>query len=203
MTRRKGAFKEMRDFDFDSVCRLIEEYQLMAREKQKTELRMWAEQLAQRERALKQREAAYMQQQAMAERKERAAALEQLDQISGEARNAIAAIRALAGPLGEARDLCSGSFLTPHLEELCRIVRSMHQSGDRVTMRYADALDSLLHQMGCEPIVPQPGQPMDYLEAVKLDAAQPGSIVAAVRSTGWRLDDRVLEKAVVTVKEEA
>lgn len=210
MTRCKGAFKEMGYFDYDSVCRLIEEYQLRAREKQKTELRMWAEQLAQRERALEQWEAALAQRQTelqsrqiMAGQQARAAALEQLDQISSEARSAIAAIRALAGPLGEARDLCSGSFLTPYLEELCRITRSMHRSGEPSTVRYADALDALLRQMGCEPIVPQPGQTLDYLEMAKLDAAQAGETVDTVRSTGWRLNDRVLEKAVVTVKEEA
>ena len=166
-------------------------------------LEKWEAALNERQATLDQRETERMQHRTEAERQERVAAIERLDGIRGEVGNALAVVRALAGPLNEARDLCSGSFLTPYLKQLCRIARSMYQSGEQAVVLYANELTALLCQLGCEPIRPQPGQPIDYMEAVKLDAAQAGEIVAAVCVNGWKRDGQVLEKAIVTVKEEA
>ena len=182
------------------VYRCIVEYRLQER----------AEQLAQRERALQQREAALARQrlelqtaQAAMERQARGDACALLEQINAEMHGAYQTLQALAKPMNEARQLCSGEFLAEELRQLCRITRAMHQSGEPSMALYADELDAVLQRFGCVPIVPRPGQPMDYLEMTKLDAAQAGETVDAVRSTGWKLNDRVLEKAVVTVKEEA
>ncbi len=127
------------------------------------------------------------------------------DAVYNQVRDAVQAIRSLAKPLVEAQNICTGSFFVPGMKELCKISGEMHQSAAKnsnsVLAYYANVLDNALSQLGCTPIVPALNRPIDPYQAVPLDAGQRGNIVARVCEIGWKFDDTVLKKAVVTVKE--
>ncbi len=146
------------------------------------------------------------------EKQDRSQAIAQLtdihdgaDAVYEQIQNAVQAIRGLGRSLVAAQNVCTGNFFIPGMKQLCKISVEMHRSAaknqDPVIAYYANEVDYALRQLGCTPIVPAVDCPIDRFQAVPLDAGQRGNIVAQVREIGWKFDDTVLKKAVVSVKE--
>jgi DNA-binding transcriptional MerR regulator len=167
-------------------------------------LNQWEAQLKEKMAELEKREAALAERENEG-RQQAIAQLAAIDETAGginqQIQAAVLAIRGLVEPLKEVRDTCTGSFSVPGLRELCRVAGEMHRAEDDSIRYYADEIDGVLAHLGCTKIMPRQNQRMNLSEMVPLDAEQRGTFVDQVCEAGWKLNETVLKKAIVTVKE--
>ena len=91
-----------------------------------------------------------------------------------------------------------GGFAAEGLRGLIQCSRSLRQLGSEEGKYYAGEIERILTEdFGCEKIWPAAGEAVDLRTMTKLDAAAPGNRVQAVVYGGWRMEETVLEKAVV------
>ena len=91
-----------------------------------------------------------------------------------------------------------GGFAAEGLRGFIQCSRSLRQLGSEEGKYYAGEIERILTEdFGCEKIWPAAGEAVDLRTMTKLDAAAPGNRVQAVVYGGWRMEETVLEKAVV------
>lgn len=84
---------------------------------------------------------------------------------------------------------------------LADLERRMTGSGSAEIQAYGREVQRILGLLGAESFTPAAGDPFDGKTCEKLDTQTPGLTVAECVAPGWRAGERLLCRAVVTVKE--
>lgn len=136
--------------------------------------------------------------QEMAVRRDRSAALSSMQEIQSAMMEVQRLIRQVGPAFGNLTDRVNGGFVAGGVRNLIRCSRSLRQLGTDEAKYYAEELERILTgDFGCEKIWPAAGAAIDPLTMAKLDASAPGNAVQAVVYSGWRMEETILEKAVV------
>lgn len=136
--------------------------------------------------------------QEMAVRRDRSAALSSMQEIQSAMMEVQRLIRQVGPSFGNLTDRVNGGFVAGGVRNLIRCSRSLRQLGTDEAKYYAEELERILTgDFGCEKIWPAAGAAIDPLTMAKLDASAPGNAVQAVVYSGWRMEETILEKAVV------
>lgn len=136
--------------------------------------------------------------QEMAVRRDRSAALASMQEIQSAMMEMQRLIRQVGPAFGNLTERVNGGFVAGGVRNLIRCSRSLRQLGTDEARYYAEELERILAgDFGCEKIWPAAGDAIDPLTMAKLDASAPGNAVQAVVYGGWRMEETILEKAVV------
>ena len=99
--------------------------------------------------------------------------------------------------------LLQESFAQKGLHSLIHLIRMLHRINSADAIDAARQLENILQQdFACTRFAPGPGVAFDSQTMAKLDASMPGTVVAELTEPGWKLDDTVLERAVIIPEKE-
>lgn len=108
------------------------------------------------------------------------------------------AVRTVGPAFGDLTERVNGGFVAEGVRDLIRCSRSLRQLGGEEGKYYIGEIERILTEdFGCEKIWPAAGEAIDLLTMTKLNIAAPGDRVQAVVYGGWRMEETVLEKAVI------